>query len=532
LATELADKSNVSKLLSRYAPVRLDVPMERLAERDQLALRELIGAAGWIDRIFWKQRAGDEWLSRYLSWDGTSQLGGELKRLLKMNFGPWDTFDNGRPFIGTEPRPLGGNLYPKDLSRDEIQRYLSEHPKQRQSLLSHTTLVRRDGDVLRTIPYEHHYREELSNVALGLGRAGSLASSASFRDFLRARAKGLLGGSLLPSERLWMAATDSAIDIAVGPYEIYGDELLGVKASYEATVMIRHPMTEQLAHFEAVAPELERRLPGSVEPAEAHRRFAVGVYDVAFAAGMTNMGGKAIAATLPNDEKIRSEVGARLLLFRNVISAKFEPILKPLGARVLRSDQLALVREDAFLYHTLLHEMAHALSTCFVKRDRDGTATSINEALGERYATIEECRADLLSMVFLGLLAHHGYFPADIKAAAAVTFVVNSMRSLRFGAGDDYSRGAAIVLSYFIREGSLRADREGNLCVDPEKMERDVQKLAAVFQEITTNGDYKAAGEVMENFGSIPPEIERLRTRLTDLPVDLEFIFDGSAAPG
>ncbi len=100
------------------------------------------------------------------------------------------------------------------------------------------------------------------------------------------------------------------------------------------------------------------------------------------------------------------------------------------------------------------------------------------------------------------------------------------MRTLRFGAGDDYSRGAVIVMSYLLRHGSLEADREGNLCVDPEGVERDVQKLAAVFQEITTDGNYKAAGELMENFGSIPPEIDRLRARLTDVPTDLEFLFD------
>ncbi len=376
-----------------------------------MALQELTGAARWIDRIFWKQRAGDEWLAKYLSWDGVSQLDRDVKRLLKVNFGPWDIFDNERPFLGNEPKPAGGNLYPKDLSREEIQQYLSLHPEQRQSLLSHTTLIRCEGDVLKAVPYENQYREELSEVALGLERASSHATSPLFREFLLERAKGLVSGSLQPSERLWIAASDSPIDIAIGPYEIYEDGLLGVKACYEATVMIRHPMTEQLALFETIAPELERQLPGSVEPAQARRKFAIGVYDVVFAAGMTNMGGKAIAATLPNDEKIRSEVGARLILFRNVISAKFEPILKRLGERVLASGQLGLVREDAFLYHTLLHEMAHALSICFVKSDANGNSISINEALGERYATIEECRADLLSMVFLGLLADRGYLP-------------------------------------------------------------------------------------------------------------------------
>src|SRR5262249_24243945 len=147
------------------------------------------------------------------------------------------------------------------------------------------------------------------------------------------------------------------------------------------TVMVRHPMTERLAEFEALAPELASRLPGAVAPPRERRRVVIGVYDVAFTAGMTNMGGKAIAATLPNDERVRATAGARLLLFRNVISAKFAPILKPLGERLLRPEQVHLIREEAFLAHTLLHEMAHALAAGFVG---DGTTErTTNEALRE-----------------------------------------------------------------------------------------------------------------------------------------------------
>jgi len=531
LPTEF-DEAKIKTLLSRYAPVRLDVATEHLAPGDRESLQELARASVWVDRIFWKQRAGDEWLSRYSAIDTSTSSDRDLKRLLKLNFGPWDVLDGNRPFLGTEPRPPGGSAYPKDLSREELQSYVASHPEQRQSLLSHTTLIRREGDALRAIPYEVQFATELSATAGGLERASNFATSPVFRDFLRARAEGLLSGSLQPSERLWISTSDSPIDIAIGPYEIYDDGLLGVKASYEATVLVRHPMTERLAQFETLAPELERRLPGAVERAERRRRFAIGVYDVALTAGLTNIGGKAIAATLPNDEKIRSEVGARLMLFRNVITAKFAPILKPLGERVLRSDQLAWVREDVFLYHALLHEMAHGLSTCFVEGRRGANPMSINEALGERYATIEECRADLLSVVFLGLLTNHGFFPPETKTAAAVTFVVNSMRTLRFGVSNDYSRGAAIVLSFFLRSGSVKVEREGNLFVDPVGVERDVEELATTFQEIATTGDYKAAGELIDNLGSIPPEIDKLRSRFTDVPVDLEFVFGISAGLG
>ncbi|MGO9605081.1 MAG: dipeptidyl-peptidase 3 family protein [Candidatus Binataceae bacterium] len=481
-------------------------------------------AAKWIDRIYWKQRSGAQWPLWISSGNQNSENGSNLKRLLHINFGPWDTLGNDEPFLDVGPKPPGGELYPKDLSREEFDLYLAKHPEKRKSLMSHTTVVLRDGEDLIPVPYEIAYREELAKVALHLKRASQMVSYRPFRDFLIARAKGLMTGSLSESECLWIDASESPVDIAIGPYEVYDDGLLGVKASYEATVMVRHPMTEQLAQFESVAQELASSLPGSVESAETRRRFAVGVYDVAYAAGMTNMGAKAMAATLPNDEAVRSRVGARLMLFRNVISAKFAPILKPLAIRLLRSDQVRLVREDAFVYHTLLHEMAHALSSCYVREPKGGPAISINEALRERYATIEECRADLLGMVFLNLLAEQRFLLNDMKPAAAVTFVVNCVRSLRFGMGDDYSRGAAVILSYFKNNGSLNVDRGGRLSVNYSLVERHVRDLAGILQGIATSGDYQGAGVLIDKYGSIPEEIDRLRTGLEDIPLDLEFL--------
>jgi hypothetical protein len=524
LKTEADNATDFAELLKRYAPVRLQVERSELQPGDELALTELTQAAQWTDEIYWKQRAGEEWLKRFRAQNSNSEAGDALSRLLKINFGPWDTFDNDAPFLAVPPRPPGGCFYPSDLSREEFEQYLTTHPEQRQSLLSHTTLVRRHGALLEATPYEVAYREELENIAAHLERASAGITSHAFRDFLIARAKGLMTGELYQSERLWMAASSSPIDIAIGPYEVYDDGLLGVKASYEATVMVRHRMTEELAHFESMTPELERRLPGSVEPVESRRRFELGVYDVVFTAGMTNMGGKAIAATLPNDETIRSEVGARLLLFRNVIAAKFTPILKPIGERILRTDHFQLVREDVFLYHTLLHEMAHALSTCYVRRPHRGNPITINEALRERYSAIEECRADLLGMVFLNLLADRGLLPPAIKAAALVTFVVNNVRSLRFGAGDDYSRGAAVVLSTLFRGGSIRAERDGRLSIEPQKAEADIKSLAATLQGIATEGDYAGAGKLIEDLGSIPIEIDRMRGALAEIPIDLEFL--------
>jgi len=516
----------IERLLRKYAPVRLDVDVAHLAEGDRRALRLLAESAAWIDRIYWKQRSEGGLRLRERLGRSQKPMARHLQRLLEINFGPWDTLNDDRPFWGHRKRPLGGDLYPPDLGRDELKLYVTRHPEQQQSILSHTTLVRRQGDRLIAIPYQRAYADELSHVAAGLRAAADAATHAAFRAFLRARAKDLVSGELRESDTLWIGAAESPIDIAIGPYEVYDDALMGLKTSYEATVMVRHPLTERIRRFETVVPELERTLPGVVAPASSKRRIALGVYDVVVAAGMSAMGSKTVAATLPNDEHVRTDIGSRLLLYRNVITAKFQAIVRPMAEQVLSANQRGLVSEDAFVFHTALHELAHAVSACFVQNNGSAADGTINEALRERYATIEECRADLMGLVFLDLLARRGELPAGMEAEAAVTFIVSSMRTLRFGAGDDYSRGAAIILSHLLKRKSVVPGPDGGLVVDVGGVYAGGAELARTIQNVASRGDYEAAGQLIAELGGVPPAIQRALPRVTDIPVDIDFVFD------
>ena len=242
---------------------------------------------------------------------------------------------------GFAASPWGGHLYPADAARNSSA-YLAQHP----GSARRSSATRRWSDASTAASWRSRTRTRtrrswpMSRSAPGSQRA---RDPPGLSHLLRARAKNLVDGTLRESDALWIEAGDSPIDIAVGPYEVYDDALIGGKTAYEATIMVRHPLTQRLAAFPTAAADLvgssrvrwRRRSPATL---------AVGIYDVVFTAGMGNMGGKAVAATLPNDERVRSEVGARLLLFRNVIAAKVGPILRPLGARLLRPDQIDLVR--------------------------------------------------------------------------------------------------------------------------------------------------------------------------------------------
>jgi hypothetical protein len=519
--------ARVRALLRRYVRVRLEAEKDHLASGDRLAITKLIDAARWIDRIYWRQRSDIGWELLEALRRSREHAGSELDRLVTVNVGPWDNLNGDSPFWGDAEVPPGGNFYPPDLSREELNAYLARHPEESAALLRPTTLIRRRGDRLVAIPYEEAYAKELEQTAAALRAASATVTHDGFRRYLTRRADGLRTGALFESEKLWVRESNGPIDIAIGPYEVYDDGLKGVKTSYEAVVLVRHALTERLAQFEHAASELGRELPGAVADTPVDKRVRIGVFDVEYVSGMLNMGSKAIAVTLPNDERVRAEAGTRLLLFRNVIEAKFDCILKPLAARIMPADELALVHRDAFLFQTLLHEAGHALSADVVRSNGRGRTVTIKEALGERYSTIEECRADLLGLYFLELLVRHGVLPRDLAATAAPTFVAHSVRAIRFGVRSDHARAAAITLSHLFRMDAVRREGDG-LRVDPGRTARGVQELAAHVQSIANHGDYAAAGRLIEEHGSTPAPIAELLRGTEDVPVDLEFAFGES----
>ena len=60
----------------------------------------------------------------------------------------------------------------------------------------------------------------------------------SLKKILSLRAKAFLSDDYYASDVAWMEL-DAPIDITIGPYETYNDELFGYKAAFEAYVTLR-----------------------------------------------------------------------------------------------------------------------------------------------------------------------------------------------------------------------------------------------------------------------------------------------------
>jgi hypothetical protein len=97
-----------------------------------------------------------------------------------------------------------------------------------------------------------------------LHEAAGLTDNESLRRFLNLRADAFLSNDYYASDVAWMDL-DAPLDITIGPYETYNDELFGYKAAYEAYVNLRDDReTERLKSFAGHLQEIENNLP--IEP--------------------------------------------------------------------------------------------------------------------------------------------------------------------------------------------------------------------------------------------------------------------------
>ena len=85
--------------------------------------------------------------------------------------------------------------------------------------------------------------------------------NASLKKFLNLRADAFLSNDYYASDVAWMDL-DSPLDITIGPYETYNDELFGYKAAFEAYINIRDEKEPaRLQQFSSRLQEVENNLP-------------------------------------------------------------------------------------------------------------------------------------------------------------------------------------------------------------------------------------------------------------------------------
>jgi hypothetical protein len=521
-AEEQSTETNSAEIgLDKYTPVRLTADLSPLTDNQRAMLPLLIEAADIMDQLFWEQAYGTpEQRSALLQ----AHPEDGVRAFFDINYGPWDRLADNEPFIaGVGPKPLGANLYPADVTKEEVEAAAAAAPDS--GLLSLYTVVRRDDEGnLAAIPYHEMFGERLRAAATKLREAAEMADNEGLQRYLELRADALETDDYQPSDMAWMDMKTNTIELVIGPIETYEDQLFGAKAAFESFVLIKdQEWSERLARYTRLLPALQRGLPvdEAYKSEEPGTESELNAYDAVYYAGDANAGAKTIAINLPNDEQVQLEKGTRRLQLKNAMRAKFDKIMVPIADALLDPEQRDLVTFDAFFANTMFHEVAHGLG---IKNTIDGSGT-VRSALQEQASALEEGKADILGLYMIREMIREQEWDGDLNEHLA-TFFASIFRSIRFGAADAHGRANLVRFNFFDSMGAFTRNADGTYRLDFEKAQEATTALAEKILRFQGDGDYEGVLRFVEEMGQVSPQLQADLDRLSDQGIPVDIVFD------
>ena len=548
-----ASQIQLEQMARRFAPTSIRLDTSRLSAGDRQALVKLIEAARIVDEIFLKQYwSGNPALYQRLQKDMTP-FGRARLHYFWINKGPWSIVDAYKAFLpGVPPRkPEGSNFYPEEMTKQDFEHWLSAlSPEEQEQAKSFFTVIHSKtkapkakgflgppdklSDQFVIVPYNEEYKDELTRTSALLHEAAGLTTNPSLSKFLNTRADAFLSNNYYESDVAWMDL-DAPLDITIGPYETYNDELFGYKAAFEAYINLRDDReTAKLAAFAKHLQDIEDNLP--IDPKYRNPKLGaaapIRVVDVIISAGDGNLGVQTAAYNLPNDERVVHEKGSKRVMLKNTQEAKFHSVLLPISMKMLSKTAMLDVNFDSFFTHILAHELMHGLGPHQITVQ--GRETNPRQELKELFSAIEEAKADVTGLFALQYMMDHNremgigsLLPSDEAAERQmyVTFLASAFRSLRFGLNDAHGKGMAIQFNYLMDKGAFVPHGDGTFSVDMKKVKAAVRDLDHDLLTLEAEGDYEGAKKMLDDLGVIRPILKRALDRLRTIPTDIEPIF-------
>jgi hypothetical protein len=509
-------KSEVGKLSDEYALVKVPTPdLSGISDNGKEVLSLYKFAADQADSIYWLQTFGDKNLMAGIA-------DPDIREFAMINYGPWDRV-TGKSFVeGYGERPLGAAFYPQDMTKEEFRTFDDSTKTS-----PYTMIVRDDNGQLKSVWYHDMFKPYIDKICSELQAAADITIKPSVRNYLLKKIDALKSDDYLDADKAWLDVKDSKMDLIIGPSEINDDQLFGLKASYDAYVLLKdEKRTEQMSQLTSMFSEMQTMLPCDDE----YKTFVPGndseiyTFDAIYLAGHANAGIKLMALNLPTDP-YSQQLGTRSVLLHNIMVEKFNRVVNQVGMVVLNSDQQAHLSEEAFYWTIAFREIAHGLG---VKETINGKG-SVNDALGNKALTWEDAKANVVGLYLLcKLLDDHKIPGLTTKEDAITTFFANLVRSQRFGEVSQLGRAYVMVFNYLNENGAFKRGDSGKYSIDYDKTMALVSDLAGIILKTQATGDYEFATQFEDKYCSLSEDFKAdlMNIRLENIPVDLKFEFE------
>ncbi|MCR5070575.1 MAG: Zn-dependent hydrolase [Bacteroidales bacterium] len=510
-------KSPFTRSVDNYAVVTIEAPdLSGITDNGKEVLNLYRFAADEVDAIYWEQYFGD----KQALLDGISDP--VQKTFAEINYGPWDR-TTGQSFVeGYDDALPGAGFYPSDMTQEEFDAW--DNPDKN----SPYTLIRRaENGSLKAVWYHDAYKAHIDKIGNYLKAAADITIKPSVAKYLLSKAEALKTDNYYESSLAWLDMDDSKMDLVIGPNEVTDDQLLGIKRSYEAYVLLKNEThTQELMQYVSRIAEFQEDLPGEA----AYKTFQPGAgsnifsCDALYYAGKANAGVKVIALNLPFDTDVQRDRGTRTILLENIIRAKYNHIVAPSGEVLLDADAAEHLSSDAFLWNIAFREVAHGLG---VKETVNGLG-SVEESLGNVAPTLEEVKANAAGVLLVCKLQNHfDIHHLFTKEDALATFFASLVRSERFGEGTTLGRANIIIYNYLAQEGAFQRKASNQYSLDFKKMEAALSDLTALVLQMQATGDKAAAEEFETQYSkrNADYDADRLYLGLENIPADIRFNF-------
>lgn len=520
----LLTAENLDTQLAKWKPIKMPVP-SGLTTRERQLIAKLVEASQAMEAIFWEQ--SDPEGLRLLR----TTRDPKLKRFLQINGGRWDLLAENTPFAGAGPIPPGRNVYPKGWTREQIEAFVKTHPAQRDAIYNPYTVVRLTGKDLETTSYSKAYAPWIERGAKALHEAAALSDDPAFARFLNLRAEALAKNDYYESDLAWMDLKNPKFDVIMGPYETYVDDVLGVKTSFSAAILIRNDAeSRKLALYQKYVPDIQDALPLAPgdRPSKKGHVTPMEVMDAPFRTGDLVHGYQAVADNLPNDPRIHEKKGSKKIFFKNFMDARVNLVILPLARQLMQPDQAAMVSGEGYMAATVLHEIAHGLGPNYASVN--GKQLEINAAVGPIYSALEEAKADVTGMYGLSWLMDHGALPKDRAREYWTSYLAGILRSVRYGVAEAHGRAEMMEFNFMMEQGAfVRAN--GRYFVRFERIPAAIAKVTKELLEIEATGDHARAERWFAKYDKMPSELSAALAGVRNVPVDVEPEFEYPLLP-
>ena len=315
----------------------------------------------------------------------------------------------------------------------------------------------------------------------------------------------------------WVADKDSPVDTINGFIEVYLDPR-GVKAQWEGLVFyVNQEKTAVIRKFADNAQWFEDHMPYDAKYRKPMvKGIVANAIDTVVEAGdsgpITPVG-----INLPNDQKVREQYGSKSVSLSNISEAYDKSTPGSMRGEFSWSpdeaDRASKYGTIAGDLHTDMHEViGHASG-----QQAPGFKGSPPQAIKEHFSALEEARADLVGLYFIGdpKLAELGIVPAADQDAIARTeyegFTRNGLvqlRRVRQGSQieDDHMRNRQMIVRWLMANTKAieQRTRDGKtylVMVDAQGFRDGVGRLLAEVQRIKSEGDYAGAKKLFDSYG-------------------------------